>query len=46
MTLTAAALHRRREPVRGGDPYADHRTADFSFTHLVDGRVCRFMTGL
>ncbi|MGW1098360.1 allantoicase [Streptomyces sp. NPDC002455] len=23
-------------PYTGGDPYADHRTADFPFTHLVD----------
>ncbi|MFG2193504.1 allantoicase [Streptomyces sp. NPDC048639] len=23
-------------PYGGGDPYADHRTADFPFTHLVD----------
>ncbi|MFJ2296451.1 allantoicase [Streptomyces sp. NPDC087894] len=23
-------------PYAGGDPYADHRTADFPFTHLVD----------
>ncbi|NEE20526.1 allantoicase, partial [Streptomyces sp. SID7499] len=23
-------------PYAGGDPYADHRTADFPFAHLVD----------
>lgn len=23
-------------PYGGGDPYADYRTADFPFTHLVD----------
>ncbi|MEV8332618.1 allantoicase [Streptomyces niveus] len=23
-------------PYAGGDPYADHRSADFAFTHLVD----------
>ncbi|MHC5907638.1 allantoicase [Streptomyces sp. S6] len=24
------------QPYQGGDPYADHRTADFPFTHLAD----------
>ncbi|MEV6165662.1 allantoicase [Streptomyces sp. NPDC052052] len=35
MTATARFLG-DAEPYRGGDPYADYRTADFPFTDLVD----------
>jgi allantoicase len=33
---SSAAFTGDARPYQGGDPYADYRTADFPFTHLVD----------